>query len=92
MAIQLYSAIHYTAVQRYTVYMLYTIPLTALYLRATSRRVAAAHCRKAGRGAGAMRGCRTVLVLGELIDRKNARKKSRARDCLIKGARQCSPG
>ena len=28
MAIQLYSAIHYTAIQRYTVYMLYIIPLT----------------------------------------------------------------
>ena len=27
MAIQLYSAIHYTAIQRYTVYMLYIIPL-----------------------------------------------------------------
>ena len=26
-AIQLYSAIHYTAIQRYTVYMLYIIPL-----------------------------------------------------------------
>ena len=27
MAIQLYTAIHYTAIQRYTVYMLYIIPL-----------------------------------------------------------------
>ena len=30
MAIQLYSAIHYTAIQRYTVYMLYIIPLHLL--------------------------------------------------------------
>ena len=29
MAIQLYSAIHYTAIQRYTVYMLYIIPLVS---------------------------------------------------------------
>ena len=44
-AIQLYSAIHYTAIQRYTVYKLYIIPLDAPVIDASEMYT----CNKAAR-------------------------------------------